>query len=665
MDKLTPETKKILGKIAKTIRGIAMDATQKADSGHPGLPMGLAELGAYLFSCALRYNPKNPQWINRDRLVLSAGHGSLWLYTLLHLSGYPLSMDELKHFRQFQSKTPGHPEYGMTPGVEATTGPLGQGSGNAVGMALANKILAEKFNTRDFPLFTSKVYCVVSDGDIMEGVCSEASSLAGHLQLNNLIFLYDSNQVSLDGPLSESCSENTVARYQAYGWETYEVDGYDLDQIHEILNPLKTKQEKPVFIKVRTIIGKGAPTKAGTYKAHGSPLGAEEVKKTKEILELPEEEFFIPQAVRAFFEEKLNDSKTVEEKWQELFRKWSKLDVAGYKEFKAMQDHLLPENLEEKLWGIEVKPVIATRDASQQMLPMLAKELPFLYGGSADLSNSDKTLIKDTEIISPSHFAGRNIKFGVREFGMATIANGLFLSGMILPFIGTFLTFSDYMRNAIRLAALSHYQVIYQFTHDSIFLGEDGPTHQPIEHYASLRTIPHLQVIRPADANETRMAWLAALTYKGPTALLLSRQPLKELAETRLPYKDGMGRGAYILKKETKTPDYTLFATGSEVALALSVAKELEKRGKAVRVVSMPCWQIFEKQETDYKKSVVGGELGKRVSIEAGVELGWHKYIGTDGITIGMDSFGASAPYDVLASAFGFEVDPILERILT
>lgn len=665
MEKLDPELKKTFAKIAGAVRQLAMDATQKADSGHPGLPMGCAELGAYLFGSALRYNPKNPLWMNRDRFVLSAGHGSLLLYACLHLSGYALSLEEIKQFRQLHSKTPGHPEYGHTAGVEATTGPLGQGTGNAVGMALGMKILEEKFRTTDYNLFDAKVFCLASDGDIMEGVSSEASSLAGHLRINNLIFLYDANQICLDGPLSECCSEDTLSRYKSYGWETFEIDGYDFDAMHEVISRLRQKQERPAFILVRTQIGKGAPTKAGSAKAHGSPLGAEEVKGAKAALGLPEEEFHIPHAVKLFFEQKLSKDEKAEEEWNDRFRRWSKVYPALYEEYKTMQERKLPSDFEEKLWQLEIKSPLATRESSHSVLNAIGELLPFLYGGSADLSSSDKTLMKKFLLISPGNFKGRNIKFGVREFGMATIANGLSLTDMIVPFIGTFLTFSDYMRNAIRLAALSKYHVIYQFTHDSIFLGEDGPTHQPIEHYAALRAMPNLHVIRPADANEVRMAWIAALQYKGPTALILSRQPLKEHPETKVPYHDGMARGAYILKKEKAKAQYTLFATGSEVSLALDVASELEKRGKQVRVISMPCWQLFEKQDSSYKNALIGGDIGKRVSIEAGSDLGWHKYIGMDGIAICMETFGASAPADALASFYGFQVDAILERILS
>lgn len=665
MEKLDPEFKKILSKIAGAIRQLSMDAVQRANSGHPGLPLGCAEIGAYLYGCALRHNPKNPKWLNRDHLVLSAGHGSMWLYSCLHLSGYNLSIDEIHNFRQLHSKTPGHPEFGETEGVEATTGPLGQGTGNAVGMALGMKILATKFNTKEHVLFDSKTFCLASDGDLMEGVSAEVSSLAGHLKLDNLIMIFDANNVTLDGPLADCNSEDTLARYQAYGWETYEMDGYDFDRMHEIVTHLRGNQRKPAFIYAHTVIGKGSPKKAGSAKAHGSPLGPEEVLATKKNLGLPEEEFHIPQAVISFFEQKRAEEKKLEEAWNEKLRLFAKANPELYKEFEAMQNHTLPPDLEEGIAALQMKTPLAGRSASQAVLGYLAAKLPDLYGGSADLSSSDMTMMEKFPLIAPGNFAGRNIKFGVREFGMATIANGLAYTGMFTPYVGTFLTFSDYMRNAIRLACLSKIHVIYQFTHDSIFLGEDGPTHQPVEHYAALRAIPNLHVIRPADNNEVKMAWIAALSHHSPTALILSRQALPELKETKVPYNEGLGRGAYIIRREKKKPDFTLFATGSEVALALDVAVELEKLGKEVRVVSMPCWEIFDKQDSSYKKEVMGGDIGKRVSIEAGVDLGWHKYIGIEGIAICMESFGASAPASALAEVFGFRVERILERILS
>ncbi len=661
---MDPDLKHTLAKIANTIRGLSMDAVQKADSGHPGLPMGCAELGAYLYGHYLKHNPKNSKWANRDRFILSAGHGSMWLYACLYLAGYRVSLEDIKHFRQLHSRTPGHPESFMTDGVETTTGPLGQGVGNAVGQALGLKLLAAKFNTDKHKIFNSKVYVLMGDGCVMEGVSAEACSLAGHLKLDNLVAIYDANKICLDGPLAECCSEDTKARYRAYGWDVFEIDGHDFDSIDAVFTHIRQRQERPCLIVAHTIIGKGAPHKAGTNKAHGSPLGPEEIKATKEALGIPLEDFYVPQTILNFFQNKLSKEHQEEEKWHQTFEAWAKENPEKNKEYEAMCANQFPEDLEKRLWQMPIKAPISGRKASQEVLNALAEFLPQIYGGSADLSSSDMTMLKKYSLIGPGQFQGRNIKYGVREFGMATMATGLYQTGCIVPYIGTFLTFSDYMRNAIRLAALQHSQVIYQFTHDSIFLGEDGPTHQPVEHYAALRSIPQLQVIRPADSHEVRMAWMAALQFKGPTAIILSRQNLPDLDCTRVPYADGAGRGAYIVKREKSKPDFTLVATGSELYLALNVAEELEKLGKSVRVISMPCWELFEKQDEAYKDSLFEGEIGKRVSIEAGVDLGWHKYIGRHGIAICLESFGASAPASVLAQEYGFTVEDIIERIL-
>ncbi|MBA2368145.1 MAG: transketolase [Candidatus Protochlamydia sp.] len=661
---MDPDLKQMLIKIANTIRGLSMDAVQKADSGHPGLPMGCAELGAYLYGYFLKQNPKDPKWLNRDRFILSAGHGSMLLYSCLYLSGYKVTLDDIKNFRQLHSPTPGHPESFMTDGVETTTGPLGQGVGNAVGQALGLKLLAAKFNTEGSDIFSNKVFVLMGDGCVMEGISSEVSSLAGHLKLNNLVAIYDANQVTLDGPLAESASEDTKARYRSYGWDVYEIDGNDLDAIHAIFSQVRERQERPCLIVAHTIIGKGAPNKAGTYKAHGAPLGPEEIKAAKEALGIPQEEFYVPQAVMTYFQNRQTEDAQEEQKWRKLFEGWSRENPELLKELEAMQKNQLPSDLEQNLRELQIKAPISGRKASQEAVNFLADLLPQLYGGSADLSTSDMTTLKKFPLVGPGQFKGRNIKYGVREFGMATMATGLYQTGMIIPFIGTFLTFSDYMRNAIRLAALQRAHVIYQFTHDSIFLGEDGPTHQPVEHYAALRAIPQLQVIRPADTNEVKMAWIAALQYKGPTALILSRQNLPDREETNVSYAEGMGRGAYIVQKEKEKADFTLIATGSELSLAMNAAEALGKLGKQVRVISMPCWEIFEDQNEEYKESVFGGDIGKRVSIEAGVDLGWHKYIGREGIAICIEPFGASAPASVLAKEYGFTVEDILDRIL-
>ncbi len=658
------ELKKQLGKIANTIRELSMEAVQKANSGHPGLPMGCAEFGAYLYGCLLRHNPKDYKWLNRDRFVLSAGHGSMLLYSCLHLAGFKLSMDDIKQFRQLRSKTPGHPEFHVTEGVEATTGPLGQGVANAVGQALGLKLLGAKFNTDKYTLFNSKVYCLAGDGCIMEGISSEASSLAGHLALDNIVLIYDANKVTLDGFLAESCSEDTKMRYRSYGWDVYDLDGYDFDKMEQVLTEIRDHQKRPCLVMMHTIIGKGSPNKSGTHKVHGSPLGTEEVEATKKALGLPEEDFFVAPSVYEFFEERAKKCAELEAAWKETFKKWSQDHPDLAREFNKMQSKELPADLEEKLARIEMKSPLASRTSSQAVLDVLSLELPQLYGGSADLSGSDMTMMKKFPLVSAGHFEGRNIKYGVREFAMAAAAAGLAETQMITPFVGTFLTFSDYMRNAIRLAALSKIHVIYQFTHDSIFLGEDGPTHQPIEHLAALRAIPQLHVIRPADNAEVKMAWLAALKYKGPTALVLSRQALPDVPGTHVSYADGMARGAYIVKKEKKQPDFTFFATGSEVSLAMDVATALETRGKSVRVVSMPCWELFWQQDEAYRDAVVGGDLGQRVSIEAGVSFGWHQWIGHEGIAISIETFGESAPQADLAADFGFTVDAVLHKLI-
>ncbi len=658
---LTGEVKEALKKTALTIRGLAMDATQKANSGHPGLPLGCAEIAAYLWGVFLHYNPEDPKWIARDRFILSAGHGCLLQYSALHLSGYPLTLEDIKQFRQLDSKTPGHPERDEAIGIETTTGPLGQGLGNAVGEALGFKLLQEKFGG---DLFNNKVVCLAGDGCIMEGVTSEASSLAGHLQLDNLIILYDANNICLDGPLSECCSENTIERYKAYGFEVHEVDGYDFDALHTLFTNLREKQDKPVLILCHTIIGKGAPTKEGTHKAHGSPLGEEEVAKTKAALGLPEETFFVPSSVRDYFENHKKLCKAVQQDWEARFESWSKEHADLRKEFDLMHERKIPEDLEAKLTQFEMKAPQAGRASSHEVINFLVDKLPFLYGGSADLSGSDKTMMKNYPIVRPGIFSGRNIKFGVREFGMATMAVGMEQTDMMIPFIGTFLTFTDYMRNAIRLSALQHSHVIFQMTHDSIFLGEDGPTHQPVEHYAALRAIPNLHFIRPAGNHEVKMAWLAALYYKGPTVFALSRQNVAEIPETHVPYNEGMGKGAYVVKEVNGDPDYTLVATGSELPLALDVAKALDQKGHSARVVSMPCQELFDAQDARYKESLFGPKSGKCVSIEAGVSQGWHRYIGRDGVSIAVDTFGASAPASQLGVKYGFTVEQILERIV-
>ena len=662
---LDPQLKLNLQKIATAIRVLSMDAVQKADSGHPGMPLGCAEIGAYLYGYLLRHNPKDPKWINRDRLILSAGHGSMWLYSCLHLAGFALDIEEIKRFRQLNSITPGHPESFMTPGVESTTGPLGQGVGNAVGTALGLKILAARLNTVEFPVISSRVFVVAGDGCLMEGISHEACSLAGHLGLDNLVLLYDSNDISLDGALQDSSSEDTKGRFRALNWDVYEMNGNDLEEIHHTMQTALQHQKKPLLIIMKTQIGKGAPTKAGTHKVHGAPLGEEEITRAKFAMGVSEEPFFVPKQVYEFFFNKREKDQELEKDWKRTLENWSHSHPEKRAEFDVFFSKELPADLKQELSELALASPVAGRQASSEVIQWLAAKLPRLYGGSADLSCSDLTLIKNGGMISKDHFQGRNIKFGVREFAMGAMATGLAQTGAILPFVGTFLTFSDYMRNAIRLAALMKTKVIYQFTHDSILLGEDGPTHQPVEQVASLRAIPHLQVIRPSGVEEVKMAWYAAVTYQGPTALILSRQKVKEVPGTRISYEEGMMKGAYIVRKEKASLiDYTLIATGSELPLAVDVAFELERLGKVVRVVSMPSWFAFEHQSQEYKEALLGSSVGKKISIEAGSEMGWHKYIGSDGIAIAVEDFGISAPPADIAKAFGFTVEDIIERIL-
>lgn len=658
------DVKKQLSKTANAIRQLSMEAVQKANSGHPGMPMGCAEIGAFLYGSFMQMNPKNPNWMNRDRLVLSAGHGSMWLYSCLYLSGFDVSLEDIQQFRQLHSKTPGHPEYHETPGVEVTTGPLGQGIGNAVGMALGMKMLGARFNQPGYQLISGKVLCLAGDGCFMEGISSEASSFAGHLNLDNLILIYDSNQICLDGPTSECFSEKTKARYESYGFDVYDIDGYDFEGMASIFQEIRSQQKKPVLVVLRTIIGKGSPHKAGTSKAHGSPLGEEEIEAAKEALGLSKEPFYVPQSVHEYFSQRLEKLESMEEKWNQLFQRFQQEYPELGKMLETMQSAPDIAALEVELGKLEIKSPIAGRSASQEVMQMLAKQLPGLIGGSADLSCSDLTMLKEYPIVTKEDFSGRNLKYGVREFAMGTITNALSVMGTFRPFCGTFFTFSDYLRNSIRLAALSSYPVIYQFTHDSVFLGEDGPTHQPVEQLASLRAMPNLWVIRPADATEVKMAWLAALSHQGPTAIVLSRQKLPALEATNLPFEEGMKKGAYLVKNTEEKPNFTLFATGSEVHLALEVADRLKGMGKQVRVISMPCWELFEKQPSTYRESLVGGDLGVRVSIEAASDLGWHRYIGREGITIAMESFGLSAPAADLAEQFGFTVDAIVERLM-
>jgi transketolase len=652
--------------IANSVRSLSMDAIQKANSGHPGLPLGCAEIGAILYGEHLRYNPEDLNWLNRDRFVLSAGHGSMFLYSLLHLSGCGLTMEDLQSFRQFHSITPGHPEVHETPGVEMTTGPLGQGLATAVGMALAAKLLQNRFNTKDIALFDYQVVTLAGDGCIMEGISSEASSFAGHLGLDNLVVLYDSNDISLDGDLSDCFSENVAMRYESYGFEVRQVDGHNLEELSKVMAWSRQKNQKPKLIICKTVIGKGSPNKQGTSECHGSPLGDSEIVLTKQGLGLPiDQKFYVVDGVYDYFKAHTASLKTQHKLWQDKYELYQKQYPEKFALLQKMQNPDFSD-LVSIMPKFEAGAMVAGRKVSNQCLNALAKALPGFIGGSADLSCSDSTEISGEGFISKENFGPRNIKYGVREFAMGAIASGLSLSGFFKPFVGTFLCFSDYVRPAIRLAALSGIDVSYQFTHDSVLLGEDGPTHQPVEHAAALRTIPNLLVFRPADGNETKAAWLCGLNHKGPKAYLLSRQNLPQLALTDRPYTEGVQKGAYVLVQEDKGKalDIVLFSSGSELHLAVQAGEKLQAMGKNVRVVSVPCFSLFEKQTKEYQHEVLAIGAKRRVAIEAQVSFGWHRFVGLDGLILSQDGFGLSAPQKALAEHFGFTVDSVVSRIL-
>ena len=646
-----------------TIRALTIDAVQKANSGHPGLPLGAAPMAYVLWTRFLRHNPRNPKWENRDRFLLSAGHGSMLLYSLLHLTGYDLSLDELKNFRQWGSKTPGHPEYGLTPGVEITTGPLGQGFANGVGMAMGAAHLGAKFNNNDLSLIDHYVYAIVSDGDLMEGVASEAASLAGHLKLGKLIYLYDDNKVTIEGFTSLAFSEDVPRRFDAYGWHTQTVaDGNNLEEIDNAIRVAQSVKDAPSLISVKTVIGFGMPTQ-GTRKAHSDPPGAEAVKETKRHLGWPEDkEFYIPEAALAHFREAIQRGEQLETEWRALVEQYQARFQEEGKLWSTMMSGELPEGWEDHLPKFEDAKAIATRVASGEVINALAPVMPMLIGGSADLGVSNNTDIKDSHSFEADAYDGRILHFGVREHAMGSTLTGISLNGGLIPYGGTFMTFSDYMRPAIRLAALSEVQVIYVFTHDSIGLGEDGPTHQPIEHLAALRAIPHLFVIRPADPAEVSEAWrIAILRRAAPTALALTRQKVAVIDRKRFATADGLRRGAYVLA-DAESPRLILIATGSEVGLALEAREKLEAEGVAARVVSMPCWELFDEQSQEYRDEVLPPAVTARLAIEAGVRQGWDRYVGPAGDVICLDRFGASAPGEVALKNLGFNVENVTKR---
>ncbi|MDA1353386.1 MAG: transketolase [bacterium] len=654
---LDSKIKAELERIANTVRGLSIDAIEAAGCGHPGLPMGCAEIGAYLFRIGLRYNPAQPRWMNRDAFVLSAGHGSMLHYSLLHLSGYDVSLDDLKQFRKLHSPTAGHPEFGEVDGVETTTGPLGQGIAAGIGLALGQKIASARTGAQS--ILDSKVVILAGDGCMMEGVSQEASSFAGHLKLNNVILFYDSNDICLDGPLDECMSENTALRYEAYGWFVQVVDGHNVDEIHAAYQKASTAT-RPSLIVAKTVIGKGSPNMAGTSSVHGKALGAEEVTATKSVLGLPDTPFYVDEEVRMSFEHRQRELADMHALWEQDFEKWQSENEQGAALLAQLLAQSLPTDFDSKLKALSLKAGAATRQTSHQVLQYLHDAVPHLIGGSADLSCSDSTLMAASACVKPGEFNARNIKYGVREFAMAAVATGVCLQGMARPFCGTFLTFSDYMRNAIRLAALMQVPIIFQFTHDSILLGEDGPTHQPVEHLASLRAMPNLTVIRPADGTEVKGAWAHAMRSPVPVALILSRQGLPELDGTDF---DGVAKGGYIVKGEPNSDvDVCILATGSELSLAVDVADELGKQGIGVRVVSMVSFELFNDQSPEYRASVLGAAR-VFVSIEAQSTFGWHQYIGVDGLAIGVDRFGLSAPISDLQTEFGFNKDAIVSQI--
>ncbi|HXI82147.1 MAG TPA: transketolase [Verrucomicrobiae bacterium] len=650
-----------------TIRTLSIDGVQKANSGHPGAPMGAAPMAYTLWTRFLRHAPTHPDWPDRDRFVLSAGHASMLLYSLLHLTGYDVSLEDLESFRQWGSKTPGHPEYGLTPGVEATTGPLGQGFANAVGMAIAEVRLGSEFNRPGHDIVDHWTYTICSDGDLQEGIASEAASLAGHLRLRKLIALYDDNHVQLDGPTAMAWSEDVPARFEAYGWHATRVeDGNDIEAIAAAIEDARA-DDRPSLIAVRTHIGYGSPNKQDSQKAHGSPLGPDEVRLVKEAYGWdPDRTFYEPPEALALFRRAIPAGNDLVEAWERAFEAYADEhgDVAAAFRRRVI-DRRLPDGWDAGLPTYAEAVEIATRNASQEVIQALAKPLPRLFGGAADLSESNLTDVKGEgsfEADSP----GRNLRFGVREHAMGGIGNGIGYHGGFIPYVGTFLTFSDYMRGSVRLAALSGLDVIYVWTHDSVGLGEDGPTHQPVEHYAALRAIPNLWFVRPGDANEAVAAWALAIERakddpSGPVALSLTRQKLPTLAGTAEHAREGLRRGGYVLREASggRDPQVILIGTGSELQLAFGAAEKLEAEGVAARVVSLPCWERFELQDRAYRDSVLPPSVRARVSVEAGVSLGWERWVGDAGAIVGLDHFGASAPAGTIFEKFGFTVDRV------
>lgn len=662
----TPELDKLC---INTIRALTLDAVQKAKSGHPGLPLGAAPMAYVLWTRFLRHNPRSPRWENRDRFLLSAGHGSMLIYSLLHLTGYDLPLEELINFRQWGSKTPGHPENILTPGIEVTTGPLGQGFGNGVGMAMAAAHLAARFNKEDFPVIDHHVYAIVSDGDLMEGVASETASLAGHLKLGKLIYLYDDNNVTIEGFTDLAFSENVSQRFESYGWHTSRVeDGNDLEAIDAAIREAQSVETKPSLISVKTIIGYGLPS-AGTHKAHSDPPGEEAVRTAKEKFGWPaDKQFYIPSEALAHYRKAVERGEQLETEWNELGERYKQKHPEAVRLWRSMMEGELPANWEDQLPSFSDAKPMATRQASGEVINALAPHLPMLIGGSADLGPSNNTDIKGSGDFQAGSYEGRILHFGVREHAMGATLTGMALNGGLIPFGGTFLTFSDYMRPSIRLAALSEVQVIYVFTHDSVGLGEDGPTHQPVEHLAALRAMPHLYVIRPADPHEVREAWrIAILRRHAPTALALTRQKVPLIDRRRYASAEGLQRGGYVLAEAEKDGQkiearLILIATGSEVSLVLEAREILQSEGIPTRVVSLPCWELFEEQPETYRQEVLPPSVSARLAVEAGVRHGWDRYVGPQGDVISLERYGASGPGDEVLRNLGFNTENVLKH---
>ena len=649
-----------------TIRALSMDAVQKANSGHPGAPMGLAPAAYVLWTRVMKHNPENPGWLDRDRFVLSAGHASMLLYSLLHLAGYAVTLDDIENFRQWNSKTPGHPEFGHTPGVETTTGPLGQGFANAVGMAMAERHLAARFNTPEHEIVDHYTYMICGDGDMMEGISSEAASLAGHLGLGKLVCIYDDNKISIEGSTEITFTEDVALRFKAYHWHILNVDdGNDIDAVYNAVQAAKAQTGRPSLIVLRTHIAYGSPNKQDTADAHGAPLGEEEVRLAKKNLGIPENDVFhIPEAVWNHFKQCAEAGMEAEAGWQEKFQAYSKKYPDMTIQWVDAMSGFLTTGWDEDIpeFSVSDSP-IATRAVSGKVLNAIASRLPTLIGGSADLAPSNKTFLDSSHEFQKDAYDGRNIRFGVREHAMGGIMSGMFLHNGLRPYGGTFLVFADYLRPALRVAAIMNIPVIYVFTHDSIAVGEDGPTHQPVEHLVSLRVIPGLTVIRPADASETVQAWRQALKItNGPIALILSRQKLPVLKSNAI--KDGLTKGAYVLADCDGKPDIILIGTGSEVHIILEAKARLLEKGVAARVVSMPSWELFEKTSQKYKDRVLLPDVQTRLAVEAGSPMGWCRYVGTSGAVIGINSFGASAPGGIVMEKYGFTSDNVVQKAL-